>query len=71
MLLSSLIRIISTHFKFHKNSLKGLYDGLEIWNLIDMNRYLDYRHCILLFGKQSNPGPKLYIILPKNITDVT
>ena len=56
MFLSSLIRIISTHFKFHNNSLRGLYDSLEIWNLIDMNRYLDYRHCILLFGKQSNPG---------------
>ena len=36
--------------------IRNLYDGLEIWNLIDMNRYLDYRHCILLFGKQSNPG---------------
>ena len=47
-------------FKFSK-SVKGIKiinpcDGLEIWNLIDMNRYLDYTHCILLFGKQSNPG---------------
>ena len=42
------------HYHFLENMEYGKY--LEIWNLIDMNRYLDYTHCILLFGKQSNPG---------------
>ena len=40
-------------FDFKKSSYQPFP---KIWKLIDMNRYLDYTHCILLFGKQSNPG---------------